>query len=123
MPYKLLKDRREFEKRYRKNYRKKNWKYIKKFTEFYREAWFARALDVLGRKCVICRNEDVRVLQFDHIFGNGLIDRKKGFIGWTLHKWIVTHPKQARKKYQILCANCNWIKAWERGEFMSEIAN
>jgi len=34
-----------------------------------------------------------------------------------IRDWIVKNPEEARKKYQLLCANCNYIKALEEKEY------
>jgi hypothetical protein len=74
------------------------------------------ALDKLGGKCVICGFSDYRALQIDHIDGNGQTDRKNlshlGFGTLKYFSYIVEHPD----KYQVLCANCNWIKRYEKNE-------
>ena len=69
-----------------------------------------------GAKCVRCGFIDIRALQFDHINGNGRKNRKqlKGSLG--MYQYYATHPEEARADLQILCANCNWIKKFEREE-------
>ena len=72
-----------------------------------------KALVTLGGKCVKCGFTDYRALQIDHIEGGG-------------HKEILKHRKQMygriargehdKTKYQLLCANCNWIKRYEKNE-------
>lgn len=73
--------------------------------------------DILGgAKCARCRFSDTRALQFDHINGGGHRERKQT----EPHSWLryyVNHPEEARKKLQVLCANCNQIKRYENGEF------
>jgi hypothetical protein len=67
--------------------------------------------NLLGRKCVKCGFEDMRALQIDHIDGGGLEEKKK--LGtYKMYKKILNHPEL----YQILCANCNWIKRHENNE-------
>ena len=70
-------------------------------------------LAYLGNKCAHCGLSDARVLQVDHVFGGG----------WREHKTIGSHQIFRRvlsgshdEEYQLLCANCNWIKRAERGE-------
>jgi hypothetical protein len=76
----------------------------------------------LGDKCVRCGIADHRVLQFDHIYGDANTDpwtyrKSNGSTGMT-HRWYQYKDiaKMGTKKYQILCANCNWIKRYERKE-------
>lgn len=66
-----------------------------------------------GGRCKKCGIDDIRVLQVDHINGNGEIERKK-FNSKTRYKMIMADDGS---KYQLLCANCNIIKAWENNEF------
>jgi hypothetical protein len=56
---------------------------------------------------------DFRILQFDHVKGGGTKHRKK--IGFeALCRQVF---KNKRKKFQLLCVNCNWIKAFVKREF------
>lgn len=68
-------------------------------------------LDSLGGKCIQCGFSDYRALQVDHILGGGSIERreKSGIQLWN-------HMIKNISKYQILCANCNWIKRYELNE-------
>lgn len=69
------------------------------------------ALMLLGGKCEHCGHNDMRVLQFDHINGGGTAEnRRLRSIGVTRN--VLREPF----KYQVLCANCNWIKRSEREE-------
>jgi hypothetical protein len=52
---------------------------------------------------------DIRALQIDHVNGNGKKD-----IGskcrTTYYRKVLEQIKNGSKDYQLLCANCNWIK-------------
>lgn len=62
-------------------------------------------------RCNCCGFSDERALQIDHINGNGHKEREEfGYVG--LQKRVLANPKE----YQLLCANCNWIKRAEEGE-------
>ena len=69
-------------------------------------------MDLLGGQfCKKCGFKDYRALQIDHIYGGGrkelrLYSHTK-FLGKVLEKPHL---------YQILCANCNWIKKSENNE-------
>ena len=68
-----------------------------------------KILEVMGNKCINCGYDDHRALQIDHVNGNPKGEtteqaQKKILLGETF-------------EYQILCANCNWIKRWENKEF------
>ena len=78
-----------------------------------REAVFAK----LGNLCARCGFADPRALQIDHVFGQGTaerIGRKRGGkdVGHYLEILADTTGR-----YQVLCANCNMIKAREDGSF------
>ena len=66
--------------------------------------------DVLGHKCIICGFSDKRALQIDHIFNNGLSEYRILGSSYAICKKIVEMGDEAKTEYQILCANCNWIK-------------
>jgi hypothetical protein len=70
-------------------------------------------LDFLGGKCVRCGFTDYRALQIDHINGGGGIHLKS--IGYSQSK-LGQDVRAFPEKYQLLCANCNWIKRDEEGE-------
>jgi hypothetical protein len=78
-------------------------------------------LDLLGgQKCVHCGyDEDWRALQIDHIHGGGSKDIRTSSGDsnlWALRGWIAENLDDAKRIYQVLCANCNWIKRYENGE-------
>ncbi len=63
-------------------------------------------LQKLGGKCVRCGFSDFRALQIDHVNGGGSKELQE--IGaWGVYKKIMNGDIDG---YQILCANCNWIK-------------
>lgn len=65
-------------------------------------------IEFFGGKCCKCGFDDYRALQVDHINGGGHKLRKAGEkIGI---KWLIENEESALLKYQLLCANCNWIK-------------
>lgn len=68
--------------------------------------------------CENCEMDDVRVLTVDHKNNDGCKERRKKGT-YTIYKEIVEMPvEEARKKYQVLCRNCNWISHMEwRDEF------
>lgn len=76
----------------------------------------ASAIEALGGKCCLCGFEDVRALQIDHINGGGSIERKeRGYVG-NFHMHVLKSFLSKENKYQLLCANCNWIKRSEQKE-------
>lgn len=74
-------------------------------------------INLLGGKCIKCGFEDERALQIDHIHGGGNKEFKKIGFGARFHRHILKLDEEERKnKYQLLCANCNWIKRRENKE-------
>lgn len=73
-----------------------------------------------GARCVHCGyDKDWRCLQIDHIHGGGKKDsRTSGGTTnlWSFRRWLSAHQEDAKHVYQVLCANCNWIKRFENGE-------
>lgn len=66
-----------------------------------------------GGKCSICGFSDSRALCIDHVNGNGLKERKRISAMGMMREIVKNNYPD---KYQILCANCNQIKAIEKGE-------
>lgn len=77
-----------------------------------------QVIQKLGGKCVGCGITDERTLQLDHIRGWGNKDKRRGS---DKHRWILNNLGEARQIYQLLCANCNWIKRHENNETPSRI--
>lgn len=73
-----------------------------------------KVLKLLGGKCKVCGFNDPRALQIDHVNGGGC---KTPFRNYRLAPQII---KAAPELYQLLCANCNWIKRAERNEHSSQ---
>lgn len=71
-------------------------------------------------RCQSCGyDKDWRCLQIDHIHGGGKHDTRTSSAVtnlWALRNWVGTYPDAAKAMYQVLCANCNWIKRFENGE-------
>lgn len=89
-----------------------------------RERVRKQTLDLLGGvNCATCGFADWRALQIDHRNGGGHREqRDRGFTLtaasdlWKFRAWIKANPDEAKKRYQVLCANCNWIKRHEAKE-------
>lgn len=77
----------------------------------------AEVLQVLGNRCSKCGFSDARALQIDHVNGDGHVDRKtnkKYSIAYYLR--VLSEIQKGSSRYQLLCANCNWIKRIENKE-------
>ena len=114
MSYANIEDYREYQRKYQKIWGKNNkekrlfWSKrirIKKRQEF---------LQKMGGKCVKCGFSDWRALQVDHINGGGGKEIKT--IGSSYPRYYKKILADKDGKYQLLCANCNWIKKDENNE-------
>lgn len=63
--------------------------------------------------CATCGFDDFRALQIDHINGDGA-KQKRELRGINLYTWL--RQQNYPKGYQVLCANCNWIKRHKNNE-------
>lgn len=73
----------------------------------------SKVLDRFGNKCARCGFSDSRALQIDNVNGGGVQEHNRipNTIAY-LNKVLF----DSSHTYQILCANCNWIKRHELGE-------
>ena|SRR3990167_6231176 len=95
---------------------KNNPKWVKKRTNYVYEYYKQKrkdALKVLGSCCVKCGFDDWRALQIDHINGGGTKAPKTG-AGYL--KNVIKSYENGENKYQLLCANCNFIKRYTNNE-------
>ena len=101
-----------------------NWKggiskdknHVKDFLKNHLRRIRRATLEALGGKCVRCEFSDFRALQIDHINGGGSQERKTLAFRGTFHKHVLKSFLAKEGKYQLLCANCNWIKRCENKE-------
>ena len=81
----------------------------------------AKIVELLCGNCIRCGFGDIRALQIDHINGCHLSRRdriKSGEQGERLYTRLLKRGIDFTR-YQLLCANCNWIKRVENGECRS----
>lgn len=71
-------------------------------------------IEFMGGACVQCGFSDFRALQIDHINGGGRNDRR--LYGTRYWKIVKESIIKGEKKYQLLCANCNFIKRYTHNE-------
>lgn len=74
-------------------------------------------LALFENKCGKCGFSDRRALQVDHVLGNGKQDKHRGI---PMYKKVLA---DTTGMYQLLCANCNWIKRHERGELPPRVSD
>jgi len=71
----------------------------------------AAVLAHLSNKCRRCGFSDCRALQIDHIDGGGGKELR------CTAQWTYLNRVLAESfRFQLLCANCNWIKRSEKSE-------
>lgn len=70
-----------------------------------------KVFNKFNNQCNKCKFPDKRAFQIDHVNGGGKGERVKMGIGF--YSKVL---KDTENKYQLLCANCNWIKRFENKE-------
>ncbi|MBN2263072.1 MAG: hypothetical protein JW735_09170 [Prolixibacteraceae bacterium] len=95
---------------------KKRVGYFKKYAEANKirnQKWSAqlrlKVIEKLGGKCKHCGFDDPRALQIDHVNNDGYTERN---LITTRVTYLNKVLKDKSGKYQLLCANCNWIKRY-----------
>lgn len=86
----------------------------KEYRKGWRQGRRSKILALLGDKCVHCGFSDERALQIDHVDGGGHTERVALGGQSTFYAKLL---REGTDGYQLLCANCNWIKRAERGEY------
>jgi len=109
-----MKTKKELEK-YNKEWHLKNPSKAYLYQRNYLRRLRIAVVSILGSKCVVCGFSDPRALQVDHINGGGQKEIN------TIHRntyygMVIKSVLNKENKYQLLCANCNWIKRVEKGE-------
>lgn len=112
-------------RRYRENdnvklsrikYKENNPKNVKESNKKYHAKNRENLLNLLGNVCCKCGFSDKRALQIDHIHGGGIKERKL-YNTKDYHRIVLKSLENKENKYQLLCANCNWIKRYENREW------
>jgi len=110
-------------------YRRKNAKKISENSKRYRLKRKREIFQLLGNKCANPFNlphpdwcNDPKILQIDHIRGNGYKKRKAcGCNPYKIYNEILREIMIGSKDYQLLCPNCNWLKRIKNKEFIRGI--
>ena len=95
-------------------------------------ALHGRAVNKLGGKCSnpACQwlnpdgsrgCTDPRCLQIDHIYGDGAEDRRHFKHILSFYRFVLKND--CADRYQVLCANCNWIKRHINKEHRPSFSN
>ena len=98
---------RESNRKYRKAHPGKNRVNLRNHNRRTR----LRAIVALGGRCIWCGFADERALQFDHIIAI-LQSRLRPFSTYQIAMQIL----KGSEDFQLLCANCNWIKRMDNQE-------
>lgn len=101
------------QKRYRETHRSERRKDGRERERARREKARADLIEALGGECAICGFYDARALTIDHVHDDGKSERilfKFDYVAMRRH--MARTVRSGR--YQVLCANCNTIKQWER---------
>jgi len=76
-----------------------------------------KLLSIFGNKCINCGFSDFRALQIDHINGGGKKEMRSFGNARNYYSYLSKlSVAELKAKYQLLCANCNWIKRYNNKE-------
>lgn len=92
------------------HYQSQNREYFRLIRVAWQNKLRSSLIQILGSVCVRCGIDDVRVLQFDHIFGGGVAEIKNLGGSWMMYAYYRDNPDVAKLKLQLLCANCHVLK-------------
>lgn len=109
MPFKDPEKKKNYHRDYLRRWSKTNPRRMAKYAREFKQKIRLEVLKLLGGKCVNCGLTDIRVLQVDHIKPVGQKNRLQQL---ELKKDILKNSTN----YQLLCANCNWIKRYDNNE-------
>lgn len=113
---------KEINKRCRDKHRKEYNLRVKEYSKRKREETKLELFKLLGGQCMNPYGlhdkpfTDIRCLQIDHVHGGGVKELHSITNRWQYHLKILREIQAGSKDYQLLCANCNWIKKVENHE-------
>ena len=92
----------------------------------YRNKYRNEVIQLLGSKCVNPFNIDhasferdpdyIKCLQIDHVKGHGKQEIESFSHNNAYYKHVLEKIESGSKDYQLLCANCNWLKRFKNKE-------
>lgn len=105
---------------YAQEYQKRNPEKFKRNSKKYYDKLRNAVLSSLGGVCVRCSFSDARALQIDHVHGGGR--KELSSIARTAYwRMVLASVAVGEGKYQLLCANCNWIKKEEDRQSKTDV--
>jgi len=110
-----LKSRNEYMRKYRKTHKENLQVLRRRYSRLYHDKR-NKIFELLGNKCIRCGFTDKRALQIDHKNGHGYEEKREFGSGRKYLQHVLKSILNGEDKYQLLCANCNWIKRYERKE-------
>jgi len=108
----------KYKDRTRQNYIRNRERILSQSKNRWLKQRIALLEQVGGGRCAMCGFSDIRALQIDHIDGGGTSEVRNSKFRSPLRyaQHILLNPN----KYQVLCANCNWIKRCENNEYKKQ---
>jgi len=101
--------------KYNKEYYSKNKERMRIYAKKHQRDNRKKLIILMGGKCVKCGFADERALQIDHIKGGGYKERQAN-PSKNFNMLAIRSVQKGEGKFQLLCANCNWIKRNENDE-------
>lgn len=80
------------------------------------QKWRLTVLALLGSKCAVCGNDDIRVLEINHVFNDGYLLTRKHRTGASSggltakHLRLIALGEDDLARYEALCANCHTLR-------------
>lgn len=113
------------------SYSKKNWKKYRESVSIWRKKTHQELKGIVYDHykpiCACCKEKEFKFLSIDHINNDGAEERRRIFgreragSGTAYYKWVITNNFPSN--LQILCMNCNYGKARNKGICPHKILN
>ena len=108
---------RKKDRDWKASFYKDNFLKMREYAKQKRVALKDKIFIALGGKCLRCSFDDYRALQIDHVNGDSSSDKElMSQSRMKYYSHVLVSVQSGFKKYQLLCANCNWIKKSENNE-------
>ena len=100
----------------RKRYYKRWTKKLQIWQRNYRQNLKINVLTAYGNgrcQCICCGEKELSFLSLDHIFNDGMKDKKK--FGRGLYRYLEKEHFPHKDRYQTLCMNCQFGRKGNKG--------